>query len=157
MSSLDAALTVDAPVYDTTYGEFVSAKHARFAEVLHDYNPYFSLVFIPSSQRDETDTHPFAILDSSPAKPRHIIKHISEREMDNPEEILAWIFEGDLSKHSLNAVIDRALLKKQAAELLQLKRDQDLAAERQELAAALIQGGRDKKHFYRHNGKTFRN
>ena len=66
MSSVNPAQIVDAPLYSSEFGEFLPSKAARLAEVLHDYNPYLELVFVPSSQRDDTDTHPFAIRDNSP-------------------------------------------------------------------------------------------
>lgn len=160
MSNPNPAQMADAPFYSQEYGEFLSSKAARLAEVLHDYNPYLELVFIPSSKRDDTDTHPFAIRDNSPWRrgPRgegYIVRHISEREADNPQAILQWLFEGDLSKHGVSDLMARAKAKEAAEELLKLKREQDIAAERQELVAALVVGGRDKKNFYRHGGKVF--
>lgn len=159
MTTIDPRLSVDAPFYAN--GEFLPSKAARLQEVLQDYNRFLELVYIPSSQRTDTDTHPFAILDSSPWRlgpggQGQIIKHITEREIEDPAAVLAWLFEGDLSKHSAQQIFDRELLKKQAQELLDRKRDMEIAEERQELIAALATGGRDKKHYYRHNGKTFR-
>lgn len=156
MNDVNPALVVDAPFYSSEFGEFLSSKASRLQEVLHDYNPYLELVFIPSSRRDATDTHPFAIRDNSPWKRGDIIRHISERELDDPGAILAWLFEGDLSKHSLSTIIDKQELKRKADELLRVKRDIEISEERQELAAALLSGGKDHKHFYRHNGQTFR-
>ena len=160
MSNVNAAQMADAPFYSQEYGEFLSSKAARLAEVLHDYNPYLELVFIPSSKRDDTDTHPFAIRDNSPWRlgPQgegYIVRHISEREVDDPQAILEWLFEGDLSKHGFSDILARQKAKEAAAQLLRLKREADIAAERQELAAAIVSGGRDKKNYFRHNGKVF--
>jgi|TARA_R100000482_G_scaffold124710_2_gene78543 hypothetical protein len=154
--SVNPAFVVDAPFYSTEFGEFLSSKTARFQEILHDYNPYLELVFIPSSKRDSTDTHPYALRDNSPWRGGYIIKHMTEAELEHPERILAWLWEGDLSKHSLVDVMKRTELKRMAEEAMDLKKEQDIAAERQELATALLSGGQDKKHFFRHNGKTFR-
>lgn len=160
MSNVNPAQVADAPFYSQEYGEFLSSKASRLAEVLRDYNPYLELQFIPSSKRDDTDTHPFAIRDKSPWRlgldgQGYIVRHISERELDRPEEILTWLFEGDLSKHGVSDIQARETARKAADELLKLKRDQDIAAERQELVAALVAGGRDKKNTFRHNGKVF--
>lgn len=155
MSNVNPALVVDAPFFSQEYGEFLSSKAARLQEVLQDYNPYLELVFIPSSKRDETDTHPFAIRDNSPWRAGYIVRHITEAEMERPDQILAWLFEGDLSKHSTDDIWVKAKAREAAEKLVQMKREQDIAEERQELAAALIQGGRDKKNFYRHGGKVF--
>lgn len=160
MSNVNAAQMADAPFYSQEYGEFLSSKAARLAEILHDYNPYLELVFIPSSKRDDTDTHPFAIRDNSPWRlgaggQGYIVRHISERELEDPASILKWLFEGDLSKHGMSDIMARAKAAEAAEKLLKLKKEQDIAAERQELAAALVKGGRDGKHFFRHAGKVF--
>lgn len=155
MTNLDPAQLVDAPVYSQEFGEFLPSKAARLAEILHDYNPYLSLVFIPSNQRDETDTHPFAILDSSPWRPQNIVKHITEREMEDPQAVLRWLFEGDLSKHGLSDIMARAKAAEFAEGLLREKREAEIAEERQDLAAALVSGGRNKLNEFRHNGKIF--
>jgi hypothetical protein len=146
---------VDAPFYSPEFGTFLPGKARRLAEVLHDYNPYLSLVFIPPAARNEFDTHPYGILDSSPWKGEQIIRHIAERELDDPNKILQWLFEGDLSKHGVSELMAREQAKKFADDLLREKRNAEIAEERQELAAALVSGGRDKKHAYRHNGKIF--
>lgn len=160
MSNVNPAQMADAPFYSQEHGEFLSSKAARLAEVLHDYNPYLELCFIPSSKRDDTDTHPFAIRDNSPWRlgpggEGYIVRHISEREIDDPQSILEWLFEGDLSKHGLSDIMAREKSREAARELLRLKKEQDIAAERQELTAAIIGGGRDKKNYFRHGGKVF--
>ena len=147
---------VDAPFYSTEFGAFLPSKAARLQEILQDYNPYISLVFIPPSQRSEEDTHPFALLDSSPWRAPYIIRHITEAEVERPEVILAWLFEGDLAKHSAVSLMAKQRIAAEAARLVDLKRQEDDRLARQELAAALVTGGRDKKHYYKHNGKTFR-
>lgn len=155
MSNVNPAQVVDAPIYSQEHGEFVSSKALRLAQILADYNPYLELVFIPTSKRDATDTHPFAIKDNSPWRKPYIVRHITEREMDDPQSILAWLFEGDLSKSGISDVMARVQAKEAAEKLLNLKREQEIAEERQELVAALVVGGRDKKHVFRHNGKIF--
>lgn len=155
MSHVDPAKSLDAPFYSSEFGEFLPAKAARLQEVLRDYNPYLQLVFIPSSQRDDTDTHPFAIQDTSPWRPASIVKHLTEREIEDTAAILQWLFEGDLSKHGFSDIMAREKAKEFASQLVREKRNADLAEERQELVAALATGGRDKKHSFRHNGKVF--
>lgn len=158
MSNVNPAQVVDAPVYSTEHGEFLPSKAARLAEVIRDYNPYLELRFIPSSQRDDTDTHPFAIWDNSPWRSRgegYPVRHLTEREMEDPQSILQWLFEGDLSKHTSSEIWARDKAKELAESVLKAKRDAEIAEERQELAAAIMTGGRDRKHEFRHNGKIF--
>lgn len=155
MSTLSPAAVVDAPFYSTEHGEFLSSKASRLAEVLRDYNPYLELVFIPRSKRDASDTHPFAIKDTSPWRGGYIVRHLTEGEMDNPQAVLKWLFEGDLSKHGLSEIQARAKAEEMSSQILQAKRDAEIAEERQELAAAIIAGGRDRKNEFQHNGKIF--
>lgn len=147
---------VDAPFYSSEFGTFLPGKAARLQEILQDYNPYISLVFIPPSARSVEDTHPYALQDSSPWRAPYIIKRLTEQEVEDPARILAWLFEGDLSKHSEVSVLARQKIAEEAAKLVDLKRQEDVRAERQELSAALLVGGRDKKNYFRHNGKVFR-
>ena len=160
MSTLHPAQIIDAPLYSQEHGEFLPSKASRLAEVLRDYNPYLELRFIPRSQRDDTDTHPFAIWDLSPWRLGPLglgypVKHISEREIEDTQAILAWLFEGDLSKHGMSEIAARAKAKDAAEKLLKHKREAEIAEERQELAAELIKGGRYGLSSYRHNGKIF--
>ena len=144
----------DAPFYSSEHGEFLSSNASRLQEILQDYNPYIELVFIPTALRDGQEA-PFALRDTSPWHAPYIIRHMSAAEVERPGEILAWLFKSDLSKHSALDILTKDRLEREAEELVKRKRDHDVALERQELAAALVTGGRDKKNVYRHNGKVF--
>lgn len=141
--------------YDPDFG-FLPSEVARLQEILKDYNPFLSVVFIPPRERSETDVFPYGLLDSSPWHEPHIVKHLTEQEMERPAEILAWLFEGDLSKHRVVDVMARQKLRADAEQLLKHKEQEDARQERMELSVALLAGGADHKHYYRHNGKTFR-
>lgn len=141
-------------IYNQDFG-FLPSKAARLADVLHDYNPYISLVFIPPRERSESDVFPYGLLDSSPWREPYIIRHLTEQELEQPAEVLAWLFEGDLSKHRTVDIMAKQKIRADAEKLMNMKAEEDAAAERQELAAALMVGGRDRKHYYRHNGTTF--
>ena len=159
MSNTSPAQIVDAPIYSREHGEFLPGKAARLAEILRDYNPYLELRFVPTSKRDDSDTHPFAIWDTSPWRSRggegYPVRHLTEREMENPQAILAWLFEGDLSKRGVSEIMAREEARKTAEKVMRAKESMDEAEARQELAAAIMTGGRDKKNAYRHNGKIF--
>lgn len=160
MNNLHPAQIVDAPLYSEEVGEFLPSKAARFAEILKDYNPYLELRFIPRSKRDDTDTHPFVIWDLSPWRlgPQGLgypVRHLTEREMESPESILSWLFEGDLSKHGFSEVKARAMAKESAEQLLKHKKEAELAEQRQDLAATMVSGGRNRLSSFRHNGKIF--
>lgn len=153
--SLTAAQLADAPRYSQEHKQFLPAKAARLAEILRDYNPYLELQFIPDNQRDGV-TAPFRIWDNSPWRGGYPVKSLSAAEIEEPEKILAWLFQGDLSKRGLSDIMNDEEARQVADALVQAKRDEDIAAERQELAAEILKGGRYGKSVYRHNGKVFR-
>lgn len=154
MSDVTPAQLADSPFYSNEHHEFLSSNAARLAEILRDYNPYLQLQFIPTAQRDGLEA-PFRIWDDSPWRGGYTVKLLTATEIENPQAILEWLFEGDLSKHGVGELMARAKAKEMSAELFRLKREADIAAERQDLAAAIVSGGRDKKHTFRHNGKIF--
>jgi hypothetical protein len=143
-----------AGVWDSDSGAFISSKHQRLAEILHDYNPYFSLVWIPPENRDATDTKPFAILNSSPSRPQHIIRYLSEAEMNEPEKIMSWVFEGDLDRNNPQTVFARIEARDRAAKLFELKAKQEEAEAREDFAGFVF--GSRSPNTFRHNGQTYR-
>lgn len=150
---METTLNKSAIVWNSELGEFINEKHAHLAQILSDYKPTLSLVYIPKRDRDATDTKPWAILDSPANKPAHIIRYLSDKEMENPEAILQWIFEGDLDKHRPDDVFARMELKRAAQELLDLKRQEEQMADfydKIEFAA------KTNLHTWKHDGKVYR-
>lgn len=147
---------MDKLIYNTEQQAFISSKHQHMAEILHDYNPYYTLSWIPPTARSAEDTKPFAIVDSSPWREPYVMRYLSEKEMENPEKVLAWIFEGDLSKHSPGDVLRKMELQDLTRKLMDNKKEEEEALDRQEKLAFLASGGRDRKHYIRDGDKTFR-
>lgn len=146
-----------AKVYSPERREFVSQKHMDLATVISDYDPNFELVFIPEHARDETDTKPFGILHKGTETTRpHIIRYLNERELDDPKAILAWLFMGDQRYHDPKSIIQRIEMEELAERALKLKREQEETEDRIEEMSTIAVGGRDRKHWYKHNGHTFR-
>jgi len=143
-------------VWNSERREFISQQHMDLATIIHDYNPYFSLVYVPENDRDASDTKPFAILDSTPGNPPYIMRYLSELEMLNPKEIIAWIYMGDQKHHSAQEIVQRMELEEMAERALQLKRNEEELLDQAEMTATILSGGRDHKNFYRHDGRTYR-
>lgn len=147
-------LSEAAGVWDSDSGAFISAKMQRMAEILNDYNSNFSLVWVPPKNRDATDTKPYAILDSTPGIPPYIMRYLSEVEMNDPAAVLAWIFDGDTSKHGRNDILMKIQNRENAEQLLNLKAEDDAAQDRQDHIAFYAGGGRNKLNYVREHGKT---
>lgn len=150
---METTLNRSSQVYNSDLGEFISEAHAHLAQVLQDYKPTLSLVYIPKKDRDETDTKPWAILDSPANMAPHIIRYMSDTEMQNPAEILAWIFEGDLTKHRPDDVFARMEAKRAAEELMNLKKQEEELADHMELIEF---AAKTNKNTWKHNGRTYR-
>ena len=146
----------NAGTWDSESGEFVNEDHRRLAEILHDYNPYFALAWIPPKDRNADDTKPFAIVDNSPNVEQYIMRTLSEQEMKNPTAILQWVFEGDLNRNRPGDVLARMEAEELARKLMDTKRQEDVVAAQEDLMAFMVSGGREKKHYIRHDGQTLR-
>lgn len=146
-----------AKVYDSSVHDFIDQKHQQLAEILHDYDPTLSLEFVPSLDRDEGDTKPFRIKQTPlDGRAPYIVRYLTPREMDDPAQVLEWIWEGDFKKHAPDAVFNRLEVRRLAQELLKKKDEEAERAEQVDLLTNLASGGRDHLHYFKHNGKTFR-
>lgn len=148
-------LKESAGVWDSESGAFISEKHQRMAEVLHDYNPNYSLVWIPPKNRDATDTKPYAIVDSTPGIAPYVMRYLSETDMIDTAGVLAWIFDGDLSKKRPVDVLRKIENRENAERLLDFKKREEELADIAEFGAFMFSGGRDKKHTIKHGGKKY--
>lgn len=149
-------LAQHSTVYDSEQGAFISEAHKTLATVLHDYNPHFSLVWIPPKDRDATDIKPFAILDSSPGLEPYVMRYLSEAEMQDTSAVLAWVWEGDLSRQRAVDVFQKIETREKAAEALQLRTRQAELEDIIDFGAFMATGGREKKHTFHHNGREYR-
>lgn len=127
------ALLGSAYSYDSRLGEFVSAKHRRIAEILHDYNPYLVLGYIPVNQRQEYNTHPFAIFFCPPDREPQLISMFKEEEVD--ERLLAWVWSNDSSKNDPLKYLESL---EAAQKAMQLKEQMEKAEEARDKAAFMI-------------------
>lgn len=150
---METTLNRSSQVYNSDLGEFVSEAHSHLAQVLNDYKPTLSLVYIPKKDRTADDTKPWAILDSPANMAPHIIRYLTDAEMAKPAEVLAWIFEGDLDKHRPDDVFARMEAKRAAQELMDLKKQEEELADHMELIDFAV---RTNKNTWKHNGRTYR-
>lgn len=149
---METSLNRSATVWNSELGEFINEKHAHLAQVLQDYKPTLSLVYIPKQDRDATDTKPWAILDSPANMPAHIIRYLTDKEMEDPAAVLTWIFEGDLDKHRPNDVFARMEAKRAAEELMNLKKQEEDLADYLDLFEF---AAKTNKHTWKHDGKVY--
>lgn len=138
-------------VWSSELGEFINEDHRRFAEILHDLKPTYSLQYIPKAQRESVEdrANPWRIIDSPPGVSPYLVRTMTEVEMNNPQEILAWLFAGDIVRHGTDAVLRQIEAKENAARLMELKRQEDELEDILEHTAFLASGGRNRLHTIR--------
>lgn len=90
-------VSTDHAIYSEEAGCFISSKFQRLAEILQDYDPDLEMRWIPPSARSSEDSRPYCIVHSPTGLKPYVVMYFTEQ--DNPELILAKIFEGD-GKHS---------------------------------------------------------
>jgi len=151
------SLGQSAQVFNSDLGEFVRDDHVRFAEILRDLKPTYSLVYIPQKDRSTPEEHqkPWAILDKPDNQAEYVVRYLSEEEMKEPHKILAWLFDGDIVRHGANNVLARIEAEEKAKQLMEYKRREDELEDMIELGEFMMTGGRDKKHTFTHNGKKY--
>jgi hypothetical protein len=133
----------------TDDGQWVSQSHMRIAEIIRDYEPTLSLVWIPIDQRSEADRgREFAVIHSPIGGPVYTVLHCSADEVDH--RLLARLFNGDLAKNNVLNWLDSI---EEAKAIIKAKQDAELAEERQEIVRSII---KSPKSVYKHNGVKYR-
>lgn len=155
---METSLGKASTVWNSELGEFISESHRRVAEIIHDYKPTYSLVYIPKADRvtPEEVAKPWAILEEVPGKPQYIVRYLSETEMNDPTAVVAWLFAGDLDRQNPASVLRRIEAEENARQLLALKAREDELEDILEFGAFVHSGGRNKLHDFKHNGQTYR-
>lgn len=155
--AMTTALTNDPQVWNSDHGQFINENHRRFAEILSDFKPTYSLVFIPEADRTTEEDHskPFAILDSPDNAPAYIVRYMSAKEMEAPEKIIAWLFMGDTVRHGADNVFARIQAEEDAKKLMEMKSREAELEDMAEFAEFILKGGNSKLHTFKHEGRTY--
>lgn len=136
--------------------DFISVKHEQFDALLHDYNPYFSCIFVPAEHRERgLDEFCYAIVATEPGREPYVMRWVTPQMLDQPEKILAWIWEGDVSKQGAPSILAKLDAEEKFKRLAQMRAEAEVKEELIDLTASVVRGGRDRKNYYRHGGRTY--
>jgi hypothetical protein len=139
-------------VFDTDNGVIISEKHRRVAEIIHDYNSELSLMWIPPSQRDETDEFPFVVVHNKADGLQYPVMWISMEQMDNPQVVLGRLFAGDLAKQNPDKVMAAIDAAEKADKIYREKEAQDRWEDRMNFLSFALE---TPLHTFKHNGKRY--
>lgn len=147
-----------AKVWSSELNEFISQEHIILAGMLSDYsNGRFSLAYLPQRDRGAFGVEkPFQIQERRNDGQLVAIRDLTYAEMANPGEVLAWIAKGDIARRGVNAVFAEMELERLANEAFKERQLEEERADAREMMVTLARGGRDGKHWFKHNGKTFK-
>lgn len=150
------ATTLHLQAQNVGGNDFISVKHEQFDGLLHDYNPSFSCVFVPAENRERgLEEFCYAIVSAAPNEKPYIVRWLTPAMLDDPAKILTWIWEGDPRHHSANSILARLDAEEKFKRLAKMRSEAEIKEEVVDLTTAVIRGGRDRKNYYRHGGKTY--
>lgn len=136
---------------------FISRKHEDFNALLNEYNPYFYCIFVPAENRErDLKEFSYALVSVEPGKKPHIFRWLRDVDLNDPVPILTWVWEGDMSKHRPIDVLQRLDAEEKFKQLVKMRAEAELKEEMTDLTVNIIKGGRDRKHYYKHDGVVYR-
>jgi hypothetical protein len=147
-----------AKVWSSELGEFISQSHIILAGMLDDYSHgRFSLAYLPAAAQGAFGQHkPFQIQERREDGKLVPIRDLTFQEVDDPGEVMAWVAFGDIRRRGVNTVFEELEFKRITNAAIAERKQEEERADRREMMEMLASGGRDHKHFFRHNGTTFR-
>ena len=122
-----------AVVYDSARNEFVNSKHQRIAEIITDYDPCLSLMYIPPKDRLPTDEFTYVVAYTAPGRQPEAVMWLNEDEID--ERLLARLWLNDSRRNDPLEYLARL---EDAKEALRLKEDIERREEAMDRAAFMI-------------------
>jgi len=139
-----------AHVLDDT-GHFVSEEHRHVAEIISEYEPTLSVVWIPPDKRSGNEEFPFAILHTpDDGRQPYIVRKVRHAEMN--ANLIAWLWMNDQAREGKDAY-NRLKAIDDALEALKLKKQTDAREEANEIAKTIIAS---PLNTYKHDGKVYR-
>lgn len=140
-------------VFDTEHGVIISEKHRRIAEIVHDYNPELSLMWIPPSTRDDTDEFPFLVVHTMSNGSQYPVMHLTLEDMDNPQLVIGRLFAGDMAKHGGDQVLVAIEAAEKADEVYRAKEDEERWAAKMDFVSTFLNS---PLNTFKHDGKKYR-
>lgn len=140
-------LTRNGNIHVAVQEAFVSEKHRRVAELLHEYDKYLELHWIPPGSRGQYDVAPWAVVHNPPNMDAYTVFYAEDAD----ERLLARVIRAD-NMHK--DVLTEMEAQNKAREALKMHEDRENRQEAHELAAAVLRSG---KYHYKHGGVDFGN
>lgn len=123
-------------IYDSTQQQFINMKHRRIAEILTDYNPHLSLIYMPHLDTGLEDAQPYAVVHSTPNVEKHIVMFLAADEIN--ETLIARIWAADTSKNDPIAYLEKLEAAQQA---VKLREEMDRREEAKDKALFMLKTG----------------
>jgi len=129
-------------------GKFVSQEHRRVAELVAEYDPSLSLVWIPPEKRDHDEQFPFAVLHSPEGQKPYIVRKVQMQDMNETLIAGLWMNDQARNKRDLPSWLEAQEF---AQKEMKRKRSEEQLAEFSDFATSVLRG----KNWYKHDGKVY--
>lgn len=137
--------------------DFISTKHEQFDGLLHDYDPNFSCIFVPAEHRErDLSEFCYAIVATEPNRQPYVVRWLTAPMLDDPAQILAWLWAGDVRRQGKTTILDRLDAEEKFRKAAKLRAEAEIQAEQRDLLVNIIKGGRNRLHTYKHDGVKYR-
>lgn len=138
------ALLGNSTIYDPHSGQWINERFQRIAEIINDLSQNLALVWIPESERQNTDLQPYGVMHRHPQTgEEYIFMYLREDELD--ERVIARILES-----RTETALERLDHMDTARELMRLKEQQDKYEQMHDMARSMWNS---PLHTYRLNGR----
>lgn len=136
--------------------EFISPKHEHFDALLNDYDPIYTCIFVPAEHRErDLSEFAYAIVSTPQNQPPYVVRWLTDEMLNQPEKILAWLWGGDPKRHSPASILERLDAEEKFKRASKMRAEAEVREEVIDLTTAVVRGGRDRKNYFRHGGKTY--
>lgn len=130
-------------------GHFVSAEHQRIAQIINDYDPDMTLVWIPPEERNLNEEFPFAVMHTMPNGHTYIVRKVREHEVN--AELISWLWTNDLAKQGVTNIAAYVESLENAQKAVELKRREEEMADKADFFKTVLEG----PNYFRHNGRVW--
>jgi hypothetical protein len=131
-------------------GRFISQHHQRIAELIANYDPTLSLVWIPDTERitEEDKKYPFGILCTpTNGNPPYMVFKIPEDRVD--QRLLTELWAWDATRHNISDTIDMQYISERGNIA---KKAQEIRDHNRAMGLDILNS---PKHNYKHNGVRY--
>lgn len=155
MAELFTNLLRQEGIWSSSREEYASEKMSRLAKLLQMYSPNYYLIYKPQGVKTDTGIATHAIVEHHPGGNPYVIRWITDAALADPQAIVDWVAAGDLNRHNPKEILARIEAEEDLAKYEQKRIRAEKMAQEEDVAAAVLSGGRNHLHTFKHDGVKY--